>query len=114
MKRFTMHVPRARDSCTSYAIENTDYLTILYLMLLFIISELYYKKVNIGITIIGVIYNKLYLNNTIVLKVNIIDVLNNYIIAIITIAKCPYLLGNKTTLNIRHKTTRFKSIYTKS
>ena len=27
MKRFTMHVPRARDSCTSYATENTDYLT---------------------------------------------------------------------------------------
>ncbi len=27
MKRFTKHVPRARDSCTSYATENTDYLT---------------------------------------------------------------------------------------
>jgi hypothetical protein len=27
MKRFTMHVPRARDSCTSYASETTDYLT---------------------------------------------------------------------------------------
>ena len=26
MKRFTIHVPRARDSCTSYATENTDYL----------------------------------------------------------------------------------------
>jgi hypothetical protein len=28
MKRFTMHVLRARDSCTSYATENTDYLTV--------------------------------------------------------------------------------------
>jgi hypothetical protein len=28
MKRFTMHVIRARDSCTSYATENTDYLTV--------------------------------------------------------------------------------------
>jgi len=28
MKRFTMHVLRARDSCTSYATENTDYLTL--------------------------------------------------------------------------------------
>jgi hypothetical protein len=28
MKRFTMHVPRARDSCTSYATENTDYVTV--------------------------------------------------------------------------------------
>ena len=27
MKRFTMHVPRARDSCTSYATETIDYLT---------------------------------------------------------------------------------------
>ena len=27
MKRFTMHVPHARDSCTSYATETTDYLT---------------------------------------------------------------------------------------
>jgi ABC-type transport system involved in Fe-S cluster assembly fused permease/ATPase subunit len=27
MKRFTKHVPRARDSCTSYASKNTDYLT---------------------------------------------------------------------------------------
>jgi hypothetical protein len=27
MKRFTIHVPRARNSCTSYAIENIDYLT---------------------------------------------------------------------------------------
>jgi hypothetical protein len=27
MKRFTMHVLRVRDLCTSYAIENTDYLT---------------------------------------------------------------------------------------
>jgi hypothetical protein len=28
MKILTMHVPCARDSCTSYASENTDYLTI--------------------------------------------------------------------------------------
>ena len=28
MKRFTMHVPYARDLCTSYAIENIDYLTL--------------------------------------------------------------------------------------
>jgi hypothetical protein len=28
MKRLTMHVPRARDSCTSYATENADYLTV--------------------------------------------------------------------------------------
>ena len=27
MKRFTKHVPHARNSCTSYATENTDYLT---------------------------------------------------------------------------------------
>ena len=27
MKRFTKHVLRARDSCTSYATENIDYLT---------------------------------------------------------------------------------------
>ena len=27
MKRFTMHVLRARDLCTSCASENTDYLT---------------------------------------------------------------------------------------
>jgi hypothetical protein len=27
MKRFTKYVLRARDSCTSYAMENTDYLT---------------------------------------------------------------------------------------
>jgi hypothetical protein len=27
MKRFTKHVLRARNSCTSYATENTDYLT---------------------------------------------------------------------------------------
>jgi hypothetical protein len=27
MKRFIMHVPYAHDLCTSYATENTDYLT---------------------------------------------------------------------------------------
>jgi hypothetical protein len=27
MKRFTIHVLRARDLCISYATENTDYLT---------------------------------------------------------------------------------------
>ena len=42
---------------------------------------------------------KLYLNNTIVLKNNIIDVLNNRIIAIDAIIKCPsYLLSSKATL----------------
>jgi len=44
---------------------------------------------------------KLYLNNTIVLKNNVIDVLNNSIIAIDTIVKCPfYLLSSKATLII--------------
>ena len=41
---------------------------------------------------------KLYLNDTIVLKNNVIDVLNNYIIAINTIIKYPsYLLSDKAT-----------------
>jgi len=58
---------------------------------------------------------KLYLNDTTVLKNNVIDVFNNRIIAVDAIAKCPfYLLGSKATLIIRHRTTRFKSIYTKS
>ena len=59
---------------------------------------------------------KLYLNNTIVLRNNnLIDVLNNRIIAINAIAKCPsYLLGSKAILIIRYRTTRFESIYTKS
>ena len=58
---------------------------------------------------------KLYLNNTIVLKNNIINVFNNRIIAIYTIIKCSfYLLGSRATLTIQYKTTRFKSIYTKS
>jgi hypothetical protein len=67
-------------------------------------------------TLIKDVYRlKLYLNNTIVLKNNVIDVLNNYIIAVDAIAKCPsYLLGSKATPIIRHRTTRFKSIYTKS
>jgi len=44
---------------------------------------------------------KLYLNNAIVLKNNIIDILNNYIIAIDTIIKYPfYLLSSKATLII--------------
>jgi hypothetical protein len=44
---------------------------------------------------------KLYLNNTIVLKNNVTDVLNNRIIAADAIIKCPfYLLGSKATLSI--------------
>ena len=44
---------------------------------------------------------KLYLNNTIVLKNNIIDVLNNRIIAIDAIIKYPsYLLSSKAILII--------------
>ena len=35
-----------------------------------------------------------------VLKNNVIDVLNNYIIAIGTIAKYSYLLGSRATLTI--------------
>jgi len=58
---------------------------------------------------------KLYLNNTTVLKNNVIDVLNNYIIAVDAIIKYPFcLLGSKATLIIRHRTTRFESICTKS
>jgi len=57
----------------------------------------------------------LYLNDTTVLKNNIIDILNNYIIAIGAIIKClSYLLGSKAILIIWYRTTRFKSIYTKS
>jgi hypothetical protein len=67
-------------------------------------------------TLIKDVYRlKLYLNDTIVLKNNVIDVLNNCIIAVDAITKCPsYLLGSKATLIIRYRTTRFKSIYTKS
>jgi hypothetical protein len=67
-------------------------------------------------TLIKDVYRlKLYLNNTIVLKNNIIDILNNYIIAIDAIVKCPpYLLISKVTLSIWYRTTRFRSIYTKS
>ena len=44
---------------------------------------------------------KLYLNNTIVLKNNIIDVFNNYIIAIDAVIKYPsYLIGREATLII--------------
>jgi hypothetical protein len=44
---------------------------------------------------------KLYLNNTVALKNNIIDVLNNCIIATDTIAKCSsYVLSSKATLII--------------
>ena len=53
--------------------------------------------------------------HVIVLKNNVIDVFNNRIIATGAIIKCPcYLLGSRATLNIRHRTIRFKSIYTKS
>ena len=42
-----------------------------------------------------------------VLKNNVIDVLNNYIIAKGTIAKCPfYLLGSRATLNIQYRTNK--------
>ena len=58
---------------------------------------------------------KLYLNNTIVLKNNIKDILNNYIIAIDAIIKYPsYLISSKATPIIWYRTTRFKTIYTKS
>jgi hypothetical protein len=40
MKRFTMHVPRARDSCTSYATENTDYLTVCGLTIIAILRTI--------------------------------------------------------------------------
>jgi len=44
---------------------------------------------------------KLYLNNAIVLKNNVIDVLNNCIIATDAIIKCPsYLLSSKAILII--------------
>jgi len=44
---------------------------------------------------------KLHLNNTIVLKNNVIDVFNNRIRATDTIIKCSsYLLGSRATLNI--------------
>jgi len=67
-------------------------------------------------TLIKDVYRlKLYLNNTMVLKNNVIDVLNNCIIAADAIIKYPsYLLGSKATPIIWYRTTRFKSIYTKS
>jgi hypothetical protein len=58
---------------------------------------------------------KLCLNDTIVLKNNIIDILNNRIRAIDAITKCPsYLVSSKATLSIEYRIARFKSIYTKS
>jgi len=51
--------------------------------------------------IIDIYKLKLYLNNTMVLKNNVIDVFNNYIIAIGAIIKYPsYLLGSRAMLNI--------------
>jgi hypothetical protein len=86
------------------------YLTITFLQKLIIPPEKATK------TLIKDAYRlKSYLNDTIVLKNNVIDVLNNRIIAADTIIKCPsYLLGSKATPIIRHRTTRFKSTYTKS
>ena len=50
-----------------------------------------------------------------VLKNNVIDVFNNCIRAIDAVIKCPScLLSSKATLSIWHRTTRFKSICTKS
>ena len=50
-----------------------------------------------------------------VLKNNIIDVFNNCKRATDAVIKCPsYLLSSKATLSIQYRTTRFKSIYTKS
>ena len=50
-----------------------------------------------------------------VLKNNVIDVLNNHTRATDAIAKYfSYLLSSKAMLSIRHRTTRFESIYTKS
>jgi hypothetical protein len=57
----------------------------------------------------------LHLVNTIVLKNNITDVLNNRVIAVDAAMKYPsYLLGRETTLIIWYRTTRFGSVYTKS
>jgi hypothetical protein len=63
----------------------------------------------------GVYRLKLHLSNTTVLKNNAIDAPNNCILAIDAIIKYPsYLLGSKAILIIQYRTTRFKSIYTKS
>ena len=57
----------------------------------------------------------MHLNDIIILKNNVRDVLNNRIIAISAIIKRPfYLLGGKATLTIEYRTTRFRSIYSKS
>ena len=58
---------------------------------------------------------KLNLNNTMVLKNNVINIFNNCIRVIDAVIKCSsYLLNSKATLSILYRTTRFKSIYTKS
>ena len=50
-----------------------------------------------------------------VLNNNIINVFNNYIIAINAVIEFfIYLIGNKAILTIQYKNTRFKSICTKS
>ena len=50
-----------------------------------------------------------------VLKNNVTDVLNNRIRATDAVVKCSFcLLSSKATPSIQHRTTRFKSIYTKS
>ena len=56
---------------------------VLHLILLFIKSKLYYKKVNIGVIIIGIIYNKpANLTTKIILSNNIT---NNVIVVIAAI-----------------------------
>jgi hypothetical protein len=67
-------------------------------------------------TLIKDVYGlKLHLNDTIILKNNVIDILNNCIRATDAIIKCSsYLLSSRATSNIWYRTTRFKSIYTKS
>ena len=58
---------------------------------------------------------KLYLNDTMVLKNNVIDIFNSRIIAIGAIVKCPsYLLDSRAIPTIQYRTTKFKSIRTKS
>jgi len=54
--------------------------SILYLILLFIKSKLYYKEVNINIIIIGIIYNKLTNLATKIIFSN--DIANNVIVII--------------------------------
>ena len=57
--------------------------SILYLTLLFIKYKLYYKEVNIGVVIIGVIYNKLANLTTKIILSN--DIANNVIVVIAAI-----------------------------